>query len=484
MIKHDIDYVLLEKGQSIYSVSIFNVQLRDSLNFMNMSLKEVGENYCTLYHKTSIDYAVPYDHQPSEEEIEYCLNDCLVLKEGLTNYFASLIEVLGEAGCYRTIDKLPKKLTNAGIAFEAFKELSQYDKCCPKTSFGDYENMRPAYKGGYVYSRPSGIQENIKMIDCNSMYPFVYGTKRLPIGRAYRVQTLEELLDKEFYIVWGLIKYDLKVGKLPTIGGTASIYGGIEYRKTSNGLYEEIVVCSYDFRLIQKFYDYDLKFTGGVYFDTAPNFFKKFADTFMTVKNKSKGAKRQAAKIMLNSPYGKTAMNGLNKIKDYFIDEDDIIKSNVVGYELKEDAYQYLPIAISITAQARYHLLSTAEAIGFDHVYYMDTDSIKFDSSVQLPFECNDNVLGDWKDEGIATLFKTIAPKKYVVYDKNNTIKYTCAGFSKKELAEQMQHGEIVTRERAIELMHMFDAGLSLDCLQSTKTVGGRALIAIRKEIK
>ena len=110
-----------------------------------------------------------------------------------------------------------------------------------------------------------------------------------------------------------------------------------------------------------------------------PYFFKEYCDVFLAVKNANKGIKRAVAKVMLNSPYGKTAMNGLTELKTYYIDEtDDIVKSQITGYEVNDDVFQYLPIAIQITAGARQLLLTTAEKIGFENVLYMDTDSIKF----------------------------------------------------------------------------------------------------------
>ena len=486
---HDIQLDICEKKGQIYQVKIFDSYLRDSMNFLPMTLKEVGENYCSNYFKTSIDYNVSKGHKATDEEIKYCIQDCRVLEEGLTNYLLSMEEVLAHAGCEYSKSRVQRKLTNAGIAFEAFKELSEYEHCCPKTTIQEYEMFRPAYKGGYVFSNPRGIVSDVQMIDCNSMYPFIYSTIEMPFGKPIGCDSLEDCKKYKFFIVNVWIKYDLKNGYIPIVGGGVGKYGGITYKETSGGEFEELTLCNIDLELIQRFYDTEIIFNWGRGFNTKPEFFKKFSDVFIKIKNANKGIKRAVAKVILNSPYGKTAMNGKNEIKRYFIDEKDhSVKSEVIGYSMDEEVFQYLPIAIQITAGARKLLLETAEKIGFEDIHYMDTDSIKF-TQKETNIKYDPDTLGAWKDEGFCYLFKTIAPKKYVYYyfdDKKqkNLIKYTCAGFSKKVLTEEMEHGMEVSFQEAKELMKRFDKGLALNCLQSKKVEGGRALIPVLKEMK
>lgn len=486
---NDISLDICEKKGTIYQVKIFDSYLRDSMNFLPMTLKEVGENYCFNFKKTSIDYNVKKGHQATQEEIDYCFNDCQVLEEGLTNYLLAIEEILAHAGSENAKSKVWKKLTNSGIAFESFKELSDYEHLCPKTTIQEYEIFRPAYKGGYVYSNPQGIKRNVQMIDCNSMYPYIYSSIDMPYGKPIGCDSFEDCEKFKFYIVNIWIKYELKNGYIPIIGGSVGRYGGINYKSSSEGEFEELTICNIDLNLIKRFYDCEIVFNWGRGFNTKPEFFKKYADTFIKVKNANQGIKRAVAKVMLNSPYGKTAMNGKNEIKKYFIDEKtQSVKSEIIGYSVDEEVFQYLPIAIQITAGARQLLLNTAEKIGFENVYYMDTDSIKFKVK-ETGIQYNDNVLGDWKDEGYCILFKTIAPKKYVYfyYDEKkqkNLIKYTCAGFSKQVLTKEMEHGMEVDEKTAIELMNKFDKGLTLDCLQSKKVKGGRALIPVTKEMK
>lgn len=482
LLKNNIDFQVLEKKGIFYNVKIGKVDIRDSLNFLPMTLKEIGENYCTKFKKTSIEYDAEEGHIASEEEIEYCINDCRVLEEGLKVYFDALRDVLTEAGAKKSALKIEKKMTNAGIAYEAFRELSKFDKICPKTTYNEYQLLRDAYKGGFVYSKPCGIVSNVDMVDCNSMYPYVYANKGMPFGKGIVCTDLEDAQRFPFWIAKFLIKYDLKEGYIPIIGGGVGRYGGINYKSSSNGEYEEVVMCNIDFELIKRFYDIEFETAWVVGWNTKAGMFSEYCETFLKVKNSEKGVKRAVAKVLLNSPYGKTAMNGNQEIKRYYISAEDIVKSEVTGYEVDEDAFQYLPIAIAITAYARQHLLTTAEKVGFENVLYMDTDSIKYKSKL-VEIDIDDKRLGAWKNEGKCVYFKTLAPKKYGYWD-GSKINITCAGFNKKILTQELKHGQVVDEQEALRLLNKFDKGFAVDCLQSKVVSGGRALLNVKKEIK
>jgi len=484
MLKNNKKYKIMERYGQIFKITFGKCELRDSMNLINLSLDELGKTYCKNYHKTSINYDVPYEHQATQEEIEYCFNDVYVLREGLENWKTNMKSLLHRNNMVKTEESVDNKITYASIAFEGFKELSLYDKVCPKTTLNEYRLFGKAYHGGFVYSNPQGIKKNITMIDCNSMYPYIYVTKNLPYGKPYYISEYDEIIKKDFYIISVNITFALKEGYIPIIGGGFGKYGGINYQSYCEDEIE-LVVCKYDWELIQEFYDIEFTYNWGYCWNTCSEFYKKYGDIFMMEKkNATTKILRSLAKVMLNSPYGKTAMNGLNEIREYYLDEDDVVKSKITGYKTDEKAYQYLPQAISITAQARKHLLTTAKMIGFDKVQYMDTDSIKFDNkNVDLSkIWIDDKELGAWKDEGHPTYFKTIAPKKYIIYN-DGKLEITCAGFSKKALTKQLYHGQEVDNDKALELIKKFDKGLSIECLQSLKVKGGRALLKVRKEI-
>lgn len=489
LIENKIKYRISERKGNIYQIQLGDSVLLDSMNLVNCSLADLGLTFCKTYQKTSIDYtAATWAHKATPEEIKYCYNDCFVLREGLQAWKSELLQLLERNGATKTAANLNNKLTYAGIAFDAFKELSDYDTLCPKTTILEYNLWIGAYHGGYVYSKPAGVVKGVTMVDCNSMYPYIYMTKRLPFGYAHRCDDYAEVTSKDFYIIKVLISFDIKDGYIPIIGNGFGKYGGINYQTTTNGGKIELVICKYDWELLQDFYHYDAEMIWGYWWDTMPEFYKNYGDIFMTEKKNAKSkTTRTLAKMMLNSPYGKTAMNGIGELRDYFIDEKDlVVKSRITGYNADLDAYQYLPQAISITAQARQYLLKTAEKVGFDKVQYMDTDSIKFidDGSRDLAslIWIDDKELGAWKVEGHPQFFKTLASKKYITYE-DGVLEITCAGFGKKALNEQLGHGKHMPEAEALDFIQRFDKGLTIRCLQSKKVRGGRALLEIDKQI-
>ena len=64
-------------------------------------------------------------------------------------------------------------------------------------------------------------------------------------------------------------------------------------------------------------------------------------------------------------------MNGLQEKYTYSINAEGLIDKELTGIELDENMYNYLPIAVAITATARKYLLETANTIGFGNIMYM-----------------------------------------------------------------------------------------------------------------
>lgn len=513
--EHKIEYEICEKMGTIYSVKFNNVELRDSMNYLNMTLKQVGQNYCEKYGKLDYEgYEKPYNYIPNEEDIKYCSYDVLTLKEGFERYCETMRNILLSVNATKSADMIGKKLTNAGFAYEAFKELSDLEQVCSKTTREEFELFHFAYKGGYVYSK-EGFYQYLLMLDENSMYPDKYRNVPMPIGKPIECKSEKDAERFNFYIISINARYELKKGYIATIGGGVGKYGGTLYKSSSGGEYERLVITNYDLKIIKEFYDIDYEFEWCFGFETKQGLFEKYCDLFMEIKAKSKGIIRAGAKVFLNSPYGKTAMSGLNDKKDYYLDEDNIVCSRVIDLEMDDSQLQYLPIAICITASARYQLLTTARDIGFDRVVYMDTDSIKFMISKELydllmetpeekrqdivkeyfpKIQIDDKKLGYWKVEGYPLYFKTLAPKKYLYYDKSR-LHITIAGFNKPAVLNKIGaeydssiENEVVskpmTKEKAFKVFDNFKKGLKVTCNQSKLVAGGRLISQVEKEIR
>lgn len=500
-IKHKIKFDISEKNGVIYSIKFNDIELRDSLNFLPMTLENVGKTYCKTYNKLHYeDYLKPYNYKPNKYDIKYCCYDVYTLKEGLTTYLEELKNVLKENGAPNTAKKVSRKITNAGIAYEAFKEITNIEKICERTTREMFDILRPSYSGGFVYAKGGTYEATaetpIIMIDENSMYPDKYANYPMPIGRAIPI-TSEDDIFNGFAVINITIRYKLKKGYIPIISQGFNKYGGTNYKEFSED-YETMTITSEDFRFILIFYECDYSFNYGFRWNTKSGVFKKYADVFMELKARSTGVRREIAKKLLNMCYGKTAMSGINEKKKYYIDsEEDVVRSSILEYEEDDTQLQYFHIGIAICAYARADLFSNMLLIGCENVLYTDTDSIKFllkDESILNKLKLDDKKLGYWKIEGKPELFKPLAPKKYIYYE-NNRIKVTSAGFPHNSVFEALNcpyykndKGEYeslpMPKNDAIGFIAKFDFGLQVKCKQSKMVEGGRLISEITKEIK
>ena len=235
LLSNNRTFEVCEKSGIIYSIKFEDIELRDSMNFLPITLKEIGETYCTNYHKLDYDdYKKPYDYEPNYYDIKYCEYDVLTLKEGLTTYLKELKTVLEENGASNTAKKVYKKLTNAGICYEAFKEITEIDRLCERTTREMYNFYKPAYVGGYVFARGGTYIANEKtkilMLDENSMYPDKYANYPMPIGRAFPMTNPSEIFEEGYFSIINItIKFRLRDGYIPIISQGFNKSGGANY---------------------------------------------------------------------------------------------------------------------------------------------------------------------------------------------------------------------------------------------------------------
>lgn len=173
--------------------------------------------------------------------------------------------------------------------------------------------------------------------------------------------------------------------------------------------------------------------------------------------------KRQNAKLIINSFYGKNGSRRDREQRFYNFDSEVIRfhKRNEEEYinnwiDKKIYAVHY---ASAVTSYGRIQLRATARALGNDKFIYADTDSLKlcydidelkdrleiYNSSVnesdkiQLSFRKEDKKLGAWDFEYEFEDFKVIGQKKYMYKVKgSNKFSVKCAGLS-EDIREQIQ---------------------------------------------
>lgn len=113
--------------------------------------------------------------------------------------------------------------------------------------------------------------------------------------------------------------------------------------------------------------------------------------------------------------------------------------------------YHNVATGASITGFTRAHLLRAIHAIGAEHVYYSDTDSIICDATAPLKNLHLSDRLGDWKDEGTASIGHFAGKKIYGLTmhkrDREGRIKFKIASKGSKltfDEIERLMRGEIV----------------------------------------
>lgn len=421
--KMNLEPILKEDGWAVYDEN------------GNFDYEESKENYFC-----SVD---PLDKKLNE----YLKLDCTSLYSIVT----TLIDLSG-LPVYDFI-KCP---TVASLSLKIYKTLfpEDYATAISGRQYG-VENqfkedfLRAAYNGGRTEVFKN-YGENIFYYDVNSLYPYIMKNFKMPVGDSVfytdhdRIE--EKLIHNDELGLEGIgfvecdifVPDDLHIPVLPTVyrGKLCFLTGNIRGVWSHKELLKALEVgCEVN------------KYHQMLFFEKTTKIFQKFVETFEKLKNEdddANSAKREYAKLILNSLYGKFGMRREFVTLFNVEDEDKVIKK--VGNEysriynphydkemllaITPAHAEYIRVHISayITSMARLVLYEAMEVImeAGGNIYYCDTDSIVCD--VELPAEMVDlKEFGKWKREYAAfpeNEFIAIAPKNYSIkFDENNVIK-------------------------------------------------------------
>lgn len=509
LIKNNMEFYPVVKNGKYYDIQLNDIHFRDSYNIVPVKLEELAKTFNKKYFKTSIDYNTPFEHIATPEEIAYCINDCRCDEEGTETFLKHLQELFEKNGWKKASEKVYKKMTFSGIAFEAFQESNKkYWMYCTKQNarYND-RYLRQALYGGFNYSNEQEIEsDTFEMDDQNSSYVNIYANKPLPMGSGVFVED-EEILDRfDLKIYHVEMCFDLKPGFKPIIPLPKKMKtGNTEYLTTTNNLYYEYYITSVDFDQYKKYYDIDYKFIDGVGFWARTGMYKDFADALYPLKqDKSNPVISFIAKRLLNACFGKLALNPSNDIYDYVIKDNGLVSKEYSRTEYVETNC-YLPAGIFIPAYARVETQNRAEEVGWDKVYYIDTDSVKYSNPNKKAYKKDKSKIGMWKDEGRPKIFKTLGCKKYIFY-VDSPVKYVksvCSGFTKLGIAKTLLETIGYTEEEAMKkidpteqntiyvesygearkLIDAFKKDLTIECLQKKRVKNGCYLAKIKKSL-
>lgn len=460
----EFNTLITEFGQ-MFKITIRNknnvfINFYDSLKLLPMSASKLAKDFQLEETKGTIDYYKkrPDGYIATEKELEYCQNDCIII-----------------AKCMKTMLNFGfDKMTISSCAYNEFKKSiskQQYSEY-----FGEWErectleldkSIRAAYRGGFCLPNEDYIGKTIKQPvyynDVNSLYPWVMRTCKLPYGMPVEFEGEYETDEKYPYYVQK-IRVDMSVKKngIPCIlWQHATIIPGITIteanakRQHSNYIYDtcdqaygnmiELTVTNFDLDLIYKNYNiYGIEFLGGWKFMAKYDTFNSYIDRFYRMKEKAtkddNGAIRTIAKLFLNSLYGKFGQNPERRRKlPYYDESEKCVKYKKGELEIVKK-FNYLPIAIFVTAQARYKVVTDILKIGKKNWIYTDTDSIV--TLIPLPNDMkHETKLGKYKVEHIFKKFKVLSQKTYFGITLKNKNIVAIAG-CKKEATKGLSFGK------------------------------------------
>lgn len=463
MPNNSFKYSISEMGQWYTIIIKHNnkiLEIRDSLKLLPFSIKQIGISFETKHKKLDMEYkGFRYAGCViTDEEKKYIANDVLVLKEALEIMFTEGHNKLTIGSCcldeYKNI-----------FGKDNFNELMPdiYNFPINKKEY-DYENageyIRKSYRGGWCYlvkGKENKLFHGGTTADVNSLYPSMMSSEsknKYPVG--YPTFWKGNFIPKEalradkYYFIRVKTRFYIKKGYLPFIQiknsikyiGTESLETSDYYDKETKKYYTHytdsfgekhdtrvtMTMTMTDFELLQKHYWLvDFEILDGCYFDALVGIFDKYIEKYKKIKMESKGAKRQLAKLFLNSLYGKMATNTNSSFKVAYLRDD-----NSVGFyhiEAHDKKPGYIPIGSAITSYARNFTINAAQlnyhGVNERGFIYADTDSIHCDL---LPEEIkgikvDNNNFCCWKLESCWDTAIFARQKTYVEYIVKENLK-------------------------------------------------------------
>lgn len=461
--KFDFMFLITFIGQSraqvingrIVKIKLGKAELRDSISIIPESLDKFGKtkiNYDWFEEKVRDKYLDKYI-------IPYLKQDCVVLYDLVTEYR----RVAG------------KQITIASNALKFSKKLGIDPG---KTNHTFDKNMRPFFFGGRCQVWQGGTHHNLRCLDIHSAYPYAMthdhanGAEREHISPSIFAKLTREQRQRCFVRLRcnsnGAFPLRTKTELDFPVGYNEYYVSGWEF------------VAAEELELIR-----DVEFLDIIRFDGKINF-KPYVDHWYEYKRthdkETQPIQYIIGKIMMNSLYGKLAQNPARYF-DYkivpggtWINECDEYSEHLNnrgicmncgeekdshGWEVSTEfegievhrrpalwkwtvrygkAWEGMPLynnvatGASITGFTRAHLLRAAHAIGIKNLIYSDTDSLICKATADLSKLSLTEKLGDWGDEGTASIGHFAGKKQYGLL-----MTKVCKKFDPKSLGEPCQ---------------------------------------------
>ena len=419
------------------------VTFYDSLKILNFSVEQIAKDFDLPISKLKIDYKEfrEIGHELTKEEVDYLRNDVEIM--------ARALEIMFDAEL--------TKMTIGSDALSNFKDMTpNFRKFFPILSKDVDKEIRESYKGGFTYANPVNKGKVVGggiVFDVNSIYPSRMVYEEIPVEEPLPF-TGEYVYDPIYplYVINLTCSFELKAGKIPSIQIKNSFaFTPTEYLESSNGELVDLTLTSVDFELFKEQYNiYNLKIHGGWKFKAMKGIFDNYINYWTEQKIQAKkdgnSSMYKIAKLMLNSLYGKLALSPLCARKSPYLNEEGIVRYQMMPTEEREPVY--IPAGSFITSYARAYTIRFCQAIrdwsikkyGEDLWCYADTDSghlivhnEKEDvADLSKIVDIDDYKLGAWKLESRFRKGKFLRAKTYIEEDYDGKINTTIAGFPKE----------------------------------------------------
>lgn len=409
------------------------IKMFDSYKLLCSKVEDLPQRYDLEVKKGSIDYNKhrPYGYRATKNELEYCINDCKIVK-------LSLIHLENNTSV--------RKSTMSAISYQSFldtlsiNQKYEYFEWWEKfTPVEVDQEIRKAYRGGFCRVNPQYAGKDLKDVyyyDVNSMYPYQMCDKRLPYGPPVHEKG-EYKYDPKYPLAIQKIQVSCKIKnkKVPTIllnyTSRNSTYLIDSFDPETNKAYIELSMTNIELKRFKKHYEIEriiyieywkFKAKKGIF----DNYIPKLVEERTIYKKKGNKPASEACKLQMNSLSGKFGENPI-KVNKIPIG----VESGKIKYKeqkiINRYKKKYLPMIIFITAYSREYIFSVIDKIGYDNWVYSDTDSIM--SLVTFPKELLHNTkLGKFKLEDKFVKLKVIGPKTYYGVRSNNENVIKAAG--------------------------------------------------------
>ena len=406
---------LISDMNQVYQITLYftkekRVKIYDSFKVIPLSVKRMAKDYGLDEGKGELDYETYREvgHVLTDAEKDYIRRDVQIVAHVLVEF----------------IDEGLTKMTAGSNALYTYKKMLGGDKgfrkMYPEITEEEDAFIRKAYRGGFTYADPrfSGkeVGEGI-VFDVNSLYPSVMHDCKLPYGSPEWFDSKPPCNPKRpLWVAAVSCRFKVKKNHIHCI----QLKGNFRFKQTEylekSGVEVVFTVPNVDWTLINMQYDIkNVEWLGGYTFKANEWQFKEYVDKFTEQKiqaaKEGKPGKRQIAKLMLNSLYGKFATRIKVKGRRPMLDEDGVVR--YTDMEVQKRKPVYLPVGVFVTAYARFKTVSSAQSV-YDRFLYADTDSLHLlGTDIPSNLDVDPFRLGEWKHESTFTRAKFLRAKCY-----------------------------------------------------------------------